>query len=117
MDLEVIDQKLKQKRIRKLLDSNKLTDFIAYANYVLKLFGLNNVQLAMDRTNWGHGKNCTNFLIISSIQENIALPLYWIPLDNNGGNSDSATRIVLIKWFVDNFGRFKEYQCRWTIEV
>ena len=95
----------KAKRIRELLKSGKLESYVSYAKYVMQLFGMkDNLTLAMDRTNWKRGNTCINYLILSIVWDGISLPIYWIPLDNKGGNSDSKTRIELIEWFIDNIG-------------
>lgn len=95
----------KAKRIRELLSSGKLEDYVTYARYVIQLFGITDkIRLAMDRTNWEVGTKSINYLILSIIWHDVSLPIYWIALDNKGGNSDSETRIELIKWFVDNIG-------------
>jgi hypothetical protein len=58
----------KAKRIRELLKSGKLEDYVSYAKYVMKLFSLtNNLAMAMDRTNWELGTKCVNYLILSVV--------------------------------------------------
>ena len=87
----------KAKRIRDLLSGGGLENYVSYAKYVISLFGLtNNIMLAMDRTNWERGTKCINYLILSIIWDDVSLPIYWIPLNNKSGNSDSETRIDLL---------------------
>jgi hypothetical protein len=57
----------------------------------------------MDRTNWKFGKTSLNFLVLSVNWKNLAIPIYWIMLNNKGGNSNSDQRIHLIKWFIGIF--------------
>ena len=103
---EKLDAKVK--RIRELIGGEKLQDFVAYSSYILKILGHDKVTLAMDRTNWQHGDTYINFLILSAVwDDGVSIPLYWIHIDNKGGNSDSETRIKLIEWFTDNFGEDK----------
>ncbi len=44
---------------------------------------------------------------MSAVWQDISIPLYWIHLDNKGGNSNSQHRIELISWFVKNFPNIK----------
>jgi hypothetical protein len=91
-----------EQKIRRLLKSFPITSKI-YAKAVIIMFAVNSVELIIDRTNWMFGKVDINFLVLSLRWHNIAIPIYWIMLDNKGGNSSSQQRIDLIKWFIDNF--------------
>jgi hypothetical protein len=57
----------------------------------------------MDRTNWKLGKTAINLLILSFNWHGVAIPIYWIFLDNKGGNSNSEERKNLIDWFITQF--------------
>lgn len=94
----------KEKSIRRLLDT-KIGSKI-YASLIDKLFAFSNncYEFAMDRTNWKLGKTSVNLFILSFNWHNIAIPIYWVFLDNKGGNSNSDERIALITWFISNFG-------------
>ncbi|MDQ5921220.1 MAG: Tnp 1 protein [Pseudomonadota bacterium] len=91
-----------QQKIRGLLSDFPITSKI-YAKAVIKLFALTSVELIIDRTNWMFGRTDINFLVLSLRWHNIAIPIYWVMLDNNGGNSNSEQRIDLVKWFITNF--------------
>ena len=80
----------KEKALRRLL--NKLNAPDAYANFIHKLFKFDKVELVMDRTNWKFGKSSINLFVLSFIWYNMAIPLYWMHLDNKGGNSSSQDR-------------------------
>lgn len=40
--------------------------------------------------------------VLYAVCNDISIPLYWINIDNHGGNSNSLQRIDLIKWFITN---------------
>ena len=81
-------------------------DFLVIANWVMKLFGLNDssVYLSMDRTNWKWGKRDINILMLSVVYKGIALPLIWTMLSKQG-NSSTEERIELMKRFISCFGK------------
>lgn len=85
-----------------MLDNNPISD-IHYANTVIRLFCIKSCALVIDRTNWSYGNIDYNLLVLSIIWNNISIPIYWLHLDNKGGNSNSEQRIELVKWFVYNF--------------
>ncbi len=60
-----------------------------FAKAIFKLFSFKDIELIMDRTNWKFGKTSINFLVLSVNWKNLAIPIYWIMLDNKGGNSNS----------------------------
>ncbi|MBP9778790.1 MAG: IS4 family transposase [Rickettsiaceae bacterium] len=92
-----------EQRLRRLLDKLSITKTM-FAKAIFKLFNFKDVELIMDRTNWKFGKTSINFLTLSVNWKNLAIPIYWIMLNNKGGNSNSDQRIHLIKWFIDIFG-------------
>jgi hypothetical protein len=75
-----------------------------FARAIIATFNITHFELVMDRTNWKYGNCAYNLLVLSVIWNNISIPIYWISLDNKGGNSDSSQRIALIDWFVSTFG-------------
>ena len=91
-----------EQKIRRLLQNFPITSK-TYAKAVIELFSVKSVELIIDRTNWMFGKVDINFLVLSFRWNCIAIPIYWIMLDNKGGNSNSEQRIAIIKWFTDNF--------------
>ena len=97
-----IKLKSKEQKIRRVLAKFPITSKI-YAKAILTLFGSNSVELIIDRTNWMFGKTDINYLVLSIRWQNIAIPIYWIMLNNNGGNSSSKQRIELVNWFITNF--------------
>ena len=95
--------KSKEQKIRRILDKLPITSKI-YAKAVLALFSVNsNAELIIDRTNWKFGRTYINYLVLSIRWDNIAIPIYWMMLDNKGGNSSSEQRITLVNWFITNF--------------
>jgi len=94
----------KERAIRRLLDCPICCKL--YANLIDALLKFSNtpVELCMDRTNWKIGKISINLLILSFNWNNIAIPVYWMFLDNKGGNSNSYDRINLINWFISQYG-------------
>lgn len=98
-----IKLKSKEQKIRRLLDKFPITSKI-YAKAVLSLFCINSrIELIIDRTNWKFGKIYINYLVLSIRYTNVAIPIYWMMLNNKGGNSSSEQRIELVKWFITNF--------------
>jgi hypothetical protein len=94
--------KSKEQKIRRLLAKFPITSKI-YAKAIFTLFGCNCVELIIDRTNWKFGAASINYLMLSIRWQNIAIPIYWIMLNNKGGNSSSQDRIKLVNWFITNF--------------
>ena len=75
--------KSKEQKIRRLLAKFPITSKI-YAKAIFTLFGCNSVELIIDRTNWKFGATSINYLMLSIRWQDIAIPIYWIMLDNNG---------------------------------
>jgi len=86
---------------RRTLDNNPISAE-QYALATLKLFAIKSCSLVIDRTNWQYGNINYNLLVLSAVWQDISIPLYWVHLDNKGGNSNSQQRIDLIAWFVRN---------------
>ena len=98
--------KSSEQKIRRLLTQFPITS-LTYAKAVIALFAIESTELIIDRTNWQFGIVDINFLVLSLRWHNIGIPIYWIMLDNKGGNSNSAQRITLVHWFVTNFRNIK----------
>jgi hypothetical protein len=95
----------KERAIRRLLDRNICHKL--YAKLVDTLLGFScnhSLEFAMDRTNWKLGKKSINLLVLSFNWHNIAIPIYWVFLDNKGGNSNSDDRKTLIDWYITQYG-------------
>ena len=95
----------KEKSIRRML--SQLFNSDTYARFIHYLFQFDKVELVMDRTNWKIGKTYVNLFILSFIWQGMAIPLYWVRLDNKSGNTNSQQRIDMIEWFINKFGAEK----------
>ena len=93
----------KERALRRLLDKPIIAE--SYARLIDILFKVseNSYEFAMDRTNWKLGRTSINLLVLSFNWHDIAIPLYWIFLDNNGGNSNTDDRISLISWLIKHY--------------
>jgi len=93
-----------EQNARRLLDNTSI-DPTVYAKILInKLLHLDKFEVIIDRTNWQIGDTDINYFVASVIWNNIAIPLYWQLLDNNGGCSNDEQREQLIQWIVDLFG-------------
>jgi Transposase DDE domain len=72
----------------------------------MRLFGFlaTDYELTLDRTNWQWGKKNINILMLAVVYKGIAIPIYWLLL-NNKGNSNTKERIALLKRFIKRFGK------------
>lgn len=97
----------KERSIRRLLDKPICAEI--YANFINLIFKFSSTsfEFAMDRTNWKLGKTAINLFILSFNWRGVAIPLYWMFLNNKGGNSDSEDRKSLISWFIKLYGASK----------
>lgn len=97
----------KERSIRRLLDKPICAEI--YANFINMIFKFSSTsfEFAMDRTNWKLGKTAVNLFILSFNWCGVAIPLYWVFLDNKGGNSDSEDGKSLISWFIKLYGASK----------
>jgi transposase len=59
--------------------------------------------IAVDRTEWQLGKSWVNVLMLSIGYKGIAIPLFWLVLEEKGC-SDNAERCALVQQFIDEFG-------------
>jgi hypothetical protein len=94
----------KERAIRRMLDRPICCMLYAKFINVLLKFSSTPVELCIDRTNWKLGKISINLLILSFNWNYVAIPLYWVFLDNKGGNSNTTERISLINWFIAQYG-------------
>lgn len=83
------------RRIKRFFNDYDL-DLSLISQLVLDTFDLNDYTLCMDRTNWKHGNESVNFLVISIVWQETSIPLVWECLDKNGGNSNCEERISLL---------------------
>jgi hypothetical protein len=63
-----------------------------------------NLIISIDRTNWQFGKTDINIFMLSVCYDGIAFPIVWKMLAKRG-NSNCEERIVLIKRFIELFGK------------
>ena len=89
---------------RRMLDNPGIPIEIYAKALVFDILHLTKLEVIIDRTNWQDGHSDINYFVASVIWNDIAIPLYWIMLDNNGGSSNNQQRISLIKWIVEVFG-------------
>jgi hypothetical protein len=94
----------KERSIRRLLDKPICAEIYARFIDMIFKFSATSYEFAMDRTNWKLGKTAVNLFILSFNWCGVAIPLYWIFLDNKGGNSDSDDRKSLVSWFTKLYG-------------
>ena len=84
------------RRIQRFFEKETL-DQGAVSKLIYSLFDWGEkITLIMDRTNWKFGIIDINFLVISGIYNNCAIPFFWVLLPHKG-NSDYIFRIDLIK--------------------
>jgi hypothetical protein len=81
-------------------------DYDMIAGFIFRLFFINGGKwyVTIDRTNWKWGDANINILTLAIAFKGIAIPIYWELLDKRG-NSDTSERIVLLKKFINNFGK------------
>lgn len=92
-----------EQNARRMLDDLGISQADYATTIVEDIFKLDKLELAIDRTNWERGDTDINYFVVSVLWNNIAIPLYWELLNNNGGASNSADRIRVIQWIVDLF--------------
>jgi len=78
-------------------------DYMKVASLLLKLFGMENYVIAMDRTNWKFGKSEINILFLVIVIGKISVPVYWQSLAHGGACSAEFMEEFLQK-FISNFG-------------
>ncbi len=98
----------RQKRLRRFLkeiifDECLLARFLIF---IMNILFKDKLTLILDRTNWKFGsKNC-NILYLAVKRGQIAVPLFWIVLeDQKQGNSSCLDRINLVQKFISAFGK------------
>jgi len=60
-------------------------------------------SIAIDRTEWQLGKSWVNVLMLSISYKGIAMPLFWLVLEEKGC-SDNVERCLVLQEFIDEFG-------------
>lgn len=71
--------------------------YIQLGQLILHWLKMNTFTLCMDRTNWQCGKKHVNYLIVSIVWQGTSIPIAWVCLTKNGGNSNVKERIDLMK--------------------
>ncbi len=75
------------------------------APLVVGLLGLDGPwRLALDRTQWKLGTRDVNILMLAVVTRRARVPLIWSVLDNNGGNSETGQRTLLMRRYLAIFG-------------
>lgn len=78
--------------------------YVEIAELIVKLVGeAKPWVIAMDRTEWGYGKNWINILMLGICYKGVLFPLYWKVLEKKG-NSNTEERKDLIQEFIKKFG-------------
>jgi hypothetical protein len=84
----------KIRRCQKFFQEQEL-DMISGGKLIVAILGIiGKVKIVIDRTNWDYGKTTINYFVASVILGNMAIPIYWMPLDKKG-NSSTKERILL----------------------
>jgi Transposase DDE domain len=74
-----------------------------YARFIVKLLGIKQFKLVIDRTTWFPGENVINFLVLGVFWNGHVIPLFMSLLPKKG-NSSFEERKELIKKFIKTFG-------------
>jgi len=96
------------RRLQRLI--HDYIDFDAFAIFVMALFLFmegEGYYLTLDRTNWKYGKKHINILMLAVVYKGIAIPVYWMLLNNKKGNSKTVERVALLNRFIKLFGKDK----------
>jgi hypothetical protein len=96
------------RRLQRLI--HDYIDFDAFAIFVMALFLFidgDGYYLTLDRTNWEYGKKHINILMLAVVYKGIAIPVYWMLLNNKKGNSKTFERVALLNRFIKLFGKDK----------
>lgn len=96
-----------EQNVRRLLDDTGLTQQEFAKIMIDHVLCLSTFELIIDRTNWELGSHDTNYMVISVIWNNVAIPIYWELLDNNGGSSNDKQRTNCLQWVIDVFGAWR----------
>ncbi len=84
----------KNKRVKRCLQDQQLNDEF-FLVFLISLLPPGKLIFTLDRTNWKHGTQALNLLVLGVVIAGFTLPLVWIALPH-GGCSDSATRERLV---------------------
>ena len=96
-----------EQNARRLLDNTSIDPIVYTKILINKLLHLNKFEVIIDRTNWQLGDTDINYFVASVIWNDIAIPLYWQLLNNNGGCSNDNQRNHIIQWIIDVFGEHR----------
>lgn len=89
---------------RRLLDKTNISAEKYAKTIVYEILNIQQLEIAIDRTNWKDGTTDVNYFVLSVIWNDIAIPIYWTLLHNKGGSSNDIQRMQLIQWVIDVFG-------------
>lgn len=84
----------KRKRLARCIRDEQLDDEF-FLQFLISLLPTGKLVLALDRTNWKHGEQPVNLLVLGVVLEGFTLPLVWTAL-GHGGSSDTMTREKLV---------------------
>jgi Transposase DDE domain len=93
----------KQKRIYRFLDQQEICEE-ATAKIISQFLPPKPWTLTLDRTNWQFGEHDHNILTLAVVQDGIAVPILFTPLESCG-NSSTLERIDIIARFIKIFGK------------
>ena len=80
-------------------------DYIVLARLLVRLLpATGKLRLCIDRTEWDVGQCQVNILLVTVVQGDWHVPLYWELLDNRSGNSNAAQRIAVLQVCLDLLG-------------
>ncbi len=96
-----------EKRISRFLKDCEINTS-SLVRFLMALFKLDNIKLALDRTQWSYGVLNLNLLTLSVIHKDIAFPVMIYPLSSKG-NSSSAMRINMIFDFISSISCHIDY--------
>ena len=84
----------RKKRVGRCFQDDQLTDEV-FLLALLPVLPKGKLILALDRTNWMHGQQPMNLLVLGAVLHGVTLPLVWAILPH-AGSSDTATRERLV---------------------
>jgi len=100
----------RKKRLERCLRDEQLQGDV-FLLALLPLLPPGKLVLALDRTNWMHGSQPLNLLVLGVVLHGFTLPLVWAALPH-GGSSDTATRERLVARLLRHLPA-----CRWKVLV
>lgn len=84
----------RKKRLERCFHDQQITEAV-FLRLLLPLLPTGKLVLALDRTNWTHGTQPLNLLVLGVVLHGFTLPLVWTALPH-GGSSDTALREQLV---------------------